>query len=418
MPGPADHTSLVNSLLVGLIVILISAKAGGEIFERFGQTAVLGELLVGVCLGNLGLLGIRGLGFLQDNQGIVALSELGVILLLFEVGLECNLQEMRQVGLSALLAASLGVLAVLGLGWGAARLILPAAPPLAHLFIGACLSATSVGISARVLRDLGQLQRPVGRIILGAAVVDDVMGLLVVAVLTGAITAVSGGGGWHASSLSLIVARAGGFLVGALAVGSYLSPRLFRLASLLQVQHMLLVTSLGLCFLLARLAASMGLAPIVGAFAAGLILDPVHYRDFTDRGEHAIEELIRPISGFLVPVFFVVIGMKVDLRALAEPRVLALAGALTLAAVLGKQACALGVVGRGLDRLSVGIGMIPRGEVSLILASMGLTLAVATRGGRPEALIGPETFSAVVVTVMATSLLTPPLLKWSLARRR
>jgi Kef-type K+ transport system membrane component KefB len=415
--APADHSALVRDLLAALVLILVGAKLGGEIFERLRQPAVVGEILVGILLGNVGLLGFQWLTFLRGSPVLLALSELGVILLLFEVGLESNIHEMRRVGLCSLVVATLGVVTPFILGWAVGRLFLPHEHPLVHVFIGAALCATSVGITARVLRDLGQLQRPEARIVLGAAVIDDVMGLVVLAVVSGVISAAGTRGGLRLESVLLIVLKAMGFLVGSLAVGSYFSPRLFRMASFLNVQQMLLVTSLGFCFALARLAAEIGLAPIVGAFAAGLILDPVHYQDFRDRGEHTIEELIQPISGFLVPIFFVVTGMSVDLGSAGNGAVLSFGVVLTLAAVLGKQVCSLGVWGPGLDRLSVGIAMIPRGEVGLIFANAGLALRVVGEDGTLQPVVGPAVFSAVVFMVMVTTLVTPPLLKWSLSRR-
>jgi Kef-type K+ transport system membrane component KefB len=422
-PGAAPfeaggQDSMINDLLLGLVVILVGAKLFGEMLERVRQPAVLGEILFGILLGNLDLFGVHAFDFLQAHEAILALSELGVILLLFEVGLESNMAEMKSVGLSSLLVATLGVVTPFGLGWGVSRALLPLEPGLMHVFIGATLCATSVGITARVLRDLGQLQRPESRIVLGAAVIDDVMGLVILAVVSGLITAAASGATLSTGGILLITLRALVSLGGALVLGSYFAPRLFRVVSFLQIQHMLLVTSLGFCFLLARLAAGIGLAPIVGAFAAGLILDPVHYRDFTARGEHRIEELIQPISGFLVPIFFVVTGMNVDLRAILEPGVIGLALALTGVAILGKQACSLGVTERGLNRLAVGIGMIPRGEVGLIFANIGLSLKLVGEDGRLEPVVSPAIYSAIVVVVMITTLATPPLLKWSLLRRR
>jgi Kef-type K+ transport system membrane component KefB len=174
---------------------------------------------------------------------------------------------------------------------------------------------------------------------------------------------------------------------------------------------MLLTTSLCFCFFLSFLASQIELAAIVGAFAAGLILDPVHYSNFRERGEHSIEELLHPISSFLVPIFFVLMGVRVDLRTFADSSILGFALILTAVAILSKQACALAVVERGLDRLSVGIGMIPRGEVGLIFASIGASLML---GGSP--VISSSTYSAVVIMVILTTLVTPPLLKVSLAR--
>lgn len=175
---------------------------------------------------------------------------------------------------------------------------------------------------------------------------------------------------------------------------------------------MLLATSVTFCFFISYLAAVIGLAPIVGAFSAGLILDEVHYQDFLDRGDHTIEELIEPIAYFLVPLFFVLMGIKVDLATFGQVEILGFAALLTLAAIIGKQVCSLAVLQRGLNRLAVGIGMIPRGEVGLIFAGIGTTLFVAG-----ERVISPPTYSAVVIMVVITTLFTPPLLKWSLARK-
>jgi len=400
----------IGRVFLALILILLAAKIGGELAERIRQPAVLGELVFGVILGNLALVGYHGLEFLKADQAVELLAQIGVVLLLFEVGLESNLKEMMGVGLSSFLVALLGVITPFVLGWGVGAWFLPQENPLVHVFLGATLTATSVGITARVLKDLGKIKSQEGKIILGAAVVDDVMGLVILAGVTGIISAANtGGSGISAVSIALIIGKAMVFLVGALVLGVYLSPRLFKLASRLRVHGVLLTTSISGCFLLAYLASEIELAPIVGAFAAGLILDPVHYRDFTDRGEHGIEELIRPITTFLVPIFFVLMGIRVDLTTFARVEILGFAAVLTLAAMIGKQACALGVVEKGLDRLSVGIGMIPRGEVGLIFAGIGSSMVL-----RGELVVSSSTFSAVVIMVIVTTLATPPVLKLSL----
>jgi len=273
------------------------------------------------------------------------------------------------------------------------------------------LCATSVGITARVLKDLGRLQTQEARIILGAAVLDDVLGLVVLAVVTGMIGAADRGVSFSVGSVGVIVLKAAAFLGVSLFLGVRLSPKLFRLASRLHTRGVLLALGLAMCFFFSWLASFVGLAPIVGAFAGGLILEAVHYRAFVDQGEHPLEELIHPISGFLSPIFFVLMGARTDLRSFAEPGVMGLAGALILAAILGKQACSLGVWGRSMDRLTVGLGMIPRGEVGLIFANIGVGL---TLGGAP--VIDRGTFSAVVVMVIVTTLITPIALKFSLGR--
>jgi Kef-type K+ transport system membrane component KefB len=407
------HADPVTPVLLALAIILVAARLGGELAVRVGQPAVLGELLVGVVLGNLTLAGFHGLEFLKTDSTVDMLARLGVILLLFEVGLESTVGQMLKVGISSLLVATLGVVAPFALGWATSAWLLPASSAYVHLFIGATLTATSVGITARVLQDLGRSQSTEARIILGAAVIDDVMGLLILAVVGGIIGAAAHGTTLSGLQIGLTIGKASLFLVGALAIGTVVSPRLFRLASRLQSRGVLLAVGLSFCFVLAYLASLIGLAPIVGAFAAGLILEDVHYRDFTGRGEVGLDHLIHPISSFLVPVFFVLMGMRTDLRSFVQPGVLALAAALTVVAIAGKQVCGLGVVRRGADRLSVGIGMIPRGEVGLIFANIGLGLTVAG-----ERIITPATFSALVVMVIATTLITPPALKWSLNRRR
>jgi Kef-type K+ transport system membrane component KefB len=280
-----------------------------------------------------------------------------------------------------------------------------------HAFIGATLTATSVGITARVLKDLGRSQSNEARVILGAAVIDDVLGLVILAVVTGVISAADRGSSLATTDILWTLGKAAGFLVVSLALGVLFSKRLFSLASKLRARGVLLAISLAFCFLLSWLASLIGLAPIVGAFAAGLILEEAHYRDFVDKGEHGLEELIHPISVFLVPIFFVVMGMRTDLGSFARPGVLGLAAALTVVAIIGKQACLLGVLDKNVDRLSVGIGMIPRGEVGLIFANIGLALSV---GGRR--IIDEATFSAVVVMIIVTTVVTPPALEWSLGR--
>ena len=403
----------VVPVLLSLAVVLFAAKVGGEIATRLGQPAVLGELGAGVLLGNLNLIGVSAAASMKDDPSLDLLARVGVLLLLFGVGLESTVREMLRVGLSSFLVAVIGVIAPFALGWGAGAWLLPGASPYAHAFLGATLSATSVGITARVLEDLKRSRSDEARVILGAAVIDDVLGLLILAVVTGAVAAADGGGSLSYGALGLTVLKAAVFLFGALFLGVRLSRAVFRFGARMQASGVLLALGLGTCFFLSWLAAVLGLAPIVGAFAAGLVLEDVHYRDYVERGEHTLDELIKPISSFLVPVFFVIMGMRTDLRSFAIPGVAVLAIALTVAAVLGKQACALGVTKKGVDRVVVGVGMIPRGEVGLIFANIGATL---TLGGKP--IVDRALFSAIVFVVMATTLITPPALKWALGRKQ
>jgi Kef-type K+ transport system membrane component KefB len=401
----------IAGVILSLALILVAAKLGGHVAVKLGQPPVLGELAAGLILGNLALVGLHQLEYLKTDAAVDMLSRLGVILLLFQVGLESTVAQMARVGLSSMLVATLGVIGPFVLGWLVGAWLLPDASVYAHIFLGATLTATSVGITARVLKDLGRSQSDEARIILGAAVIDDVQGLVILAVVTGIIAAANGGGSLSYGAIGFVLVKATVFLVGSLVLGVYLSPRLFSLASKLDASGVLLAVGLAFCFSTAWLANRIGLAPIVGAFAAGLVLEQLHYRDFVDRGERSLDHLVEPIASFLVPVFFVVMGVRTDLTVFARPGVLSLSVALIGAAVVGKQLCAFGVIGRGLDRLSVGLGMIPRGEVGLIFANMGLTLTVA---GVP--VVDSAVFSAVVVMVMVTTVITPPALKWSFGR--
>src|SRR5437660_923446 len=311
----------VAPVLLALAAILAGAKLGGDLAERIGQPAVLGELVVGILLGNLDLVGVPWFRGVASDHTIDVLARLGVVLLLFEVGLESTVGDMLKVGGRSLLVAVLGVVTPWVLGWGVGALLLPDASPYVHAFLGATLTATSVGITARVLKDLGRSQSDEARIILGAAVIDDVQGLVILAVVTGIIAAANAGTAMSYAGIGVVIVKATLFLFGALALGVYISPRMFSLASRLESSHVLLGVGLIWCFVLAWAANAIGLAPIVGAFAAGLILEDLHYRDFTERGERTLHDLIDPIASFLVPVFFVLIGIRTDLSVFGRPAV-------------------------------------------------------------------------------------------------
>jgi len=408
-PGSVD----MLPILAGLVLILIGARLGAALFESLGQPAVLGELLAGIVIGNLGLVGVHALDELRTDVGISILAQIGVLFLLFSVGLESDVKRMMAVGLSSLLVATLGVITPMVLGFFVSSRFFPGHHPMTHWFVGATLTATSVGITARVLADLRRTDSKEGRIILGAAVIDDVMGLIVLAVVAGIIEAADRGAAFAPVTVLWIVGKSLLFLVAAVVAGQWLSRRAFRLASRLGGQGVMLSVALVFCFGLAYLAALSGLAPIVGAFAAGLVLDEVQIRQLGGRnGEtRSMQERLQPIATFLVPVFFVLMGIRVDLAAFAQPDVLLFALVLTLAAVIGKQACSLGVLEKGCDRLAVGLGMIPRGEVGLIFAAIGAGLTIAG-----ERVVDNAVFSAVVIMVALTTLVTPPLLVWRLRR--
>jgi Kef-type K+ transport system membrane component KefB len=421
------HSDPVASTLLALIAVLAAAKLGGELFERLSLPSVLGELVAGIILGNLILVN-PGWNFfeplrvtpIQENWALMidGLARLGVIILLFEVGLESTVQGMMKVGPSSLLVVVLGVVAPFSLGFGASWIFIKQLPPglaavvpakfslsYVHLFMGAELCATSVGITARVFKDLRKLQTKEAQIILGAAVIDDVLGLIVLAVVSGIIKSAELGQPMEIGSVLRLISVAVLFLGVALGAGVLLVPRLMNQIARLRTGGTMLISALVFCFGLSYLAVAAGLAPIVGAFAAGLLLEEVHFRGF--REDIQIEQAIRPVSTFLVPIFFVMMGIQVRLETFANLPVLGVAMGLTVAAIAGKQVCGLGVLERGLDRLSIGVGMIPRGEVGLIFASIGKSLKV----------MDDATFSAVVIMVMVTTLITPPLLKVTLARK-
>lgn len=402
-------------MLAALVVILVSAKVGGGLFARFGQSAVLGELLAGVVIGNLGILGLHVFDGLRDLPALEILAQIGVLFLLFAVGLESDIRRMAAVGASSLLVAVLGVVAPTLLGYGVTRAFFPSHDQLGNWFVGATLCATSVGITARVLADLRKTDSQEGRIILGAAVIDDVLGLLVLAVVGGIIDAVNRGVAFAPTTVLVILGKAIAFLAAATFIGQWLSPRAFRLAARLPGEGLLLTVAIVFCLGFSYLAALGGLAPIVGAFAAGLVLDKSHYKQLreSDPRQRDLDDMLPPLSTFLVPVFFVLMGMRVDLSVFGRAEILGFAAVLTFVAILGKQACAFGVLEKGVDRLAVGLGMIPRGEVGLIFASIGATMMIAG-----ERVITEEIYSAVVVMVALTTLMTPPVLTWRMGGQR
>ena len=408
----ADTASRAGPVLFGLALLVLAAKCGGLLAERWGQPSVLGELLAGIGAANLLplLFGERGIAFVRGDPTLHVLAEIGVLILLFDVGLEADLRALARVGPSAALVAAIGVVSPFVLGWGTARWLLPEAPALAHLFIGATLTATSIGITARVLKDLGSLHSREGQVILGAAVLDDILGLVVLAVITGLVAAAgTGGPGLSGLAVAGIVFKAFAFLGITVGLGHRLSGPIVRLARRTGRREMLVVFGLTICFTLAFAAEWIGLAGIVGAFAAGLLLDPYGEGVRTREEEQTLSELLHPLSNLFVPLFFVLMGIQVDVASLVTPESLGFGAALVLAAVVGKLACAAGVVTRGINRLAVGIGMVPRGEVGLIFAGIGAAL---TLDGQP--LLSQAAFSALVLMVVVTTILTPIGLRWTL----
>jgi len=324
----------VRELLLGLVLVWFAAKVAGEGMERIGQTAVLGELLAGVIIGP----GV--LGLVHESEALHALAELGVLVLLFEVGLESDLGDLLRAGIQAALVALVGVVAPFAVGFGIMQGLGYSA--LVAVFVGATLTATSVGITARVLADLGQLQDAAARVVLGAAVVDDILGLLILAIVTG----VAQTGRVSISAVALLSTKAVAFLVVAILVGIRLAPTLVKGIGWMRARGTLLVYSMVFALALAVVAEMIGLATIIGAFAGGLVLST------TQRRAH-IEERIKPVADLLVPVFFVTVGMKVQpamLSPFAENAQLGIAMLLTAIAIGSKLVAGLAVYQRGVGR--------------------------------------------------------------------
>ncbi len=405
----------MTPFLLAIAAILVAAKIGGELAERLNQPAVLGELLFGIVLGNIGLTGLELFDALRTAPFLAIAAEIGVILLLFQVGLESNLDELLAVGASAVAVAVLGVVAPIVLGYAVSSVFMPDGTAwYVHLFLGATLAATSVGITARVLKDLGVMHARESKVILGAAVVDDVLGLIVLAIVLGLVHTADAGGAPDVSigPIVLIVARAAGFLAGAVVIGRLVLVPLMHIVRLARSPSAPVVLAVAYCFLMAALAELVGLADIVGAFAAGLVVDDAIARFFgKQKDRYRLGDSIAPVSTIFVPVFFVYMGLQVDLRSFASLDVLLFAAVLSVAAIASKQVYSLAVLEKGLNRWAVGLGMVPRGEVGLIFAGVGATAMVA---GTP--VFNGETFAAIVAMVMVTTLAAPPLLRAAFPR--
>ena len=381
-----------------LAVILAAAKLLGEAAERIGQPAVLGELLAGVLLGGsvFGIVPTDGPG----ADVIHVLAEFGVLLLLFEIVLETDLREMFRVGPAALAVAVVGVTLPFAFGYIYWRYLPhPASGSddlvVAAIFVGATLTATSVGITARVLSDLGRMSTPEARIIIGAAIIDDVLGLVILSVVSG----VAAGASVSVLGIFRTLAVAVGFLVVAVVLGRFLAPRLFDMIVRMRVRYVLLVASIAFALALAGLAGLAGSALIIGAFAAGLILSGTNQFD-------TIEHEVRPVASVFTPFFFVSVGSSVNL-ALLNPSTpgaratLLMAGVIILLAIIGKVAAGWAAPWTRFRRIVVGVGMVPRGEVGLIFAEIG----------RRAGVLRDEEFGAILLMVMVTTFIAPPALK-------
>ncbi|MGB5306783.1 MAG: cation:proton antiporter [Gammaproteobacteria bacterium] len=446
----SQHSDPIAPVILGVTGILFFAILGRFGARKLGQPSVLGELLMGVILGNLGyyfgsdlivllrqgpeifdifeltmagqtmeeaattcitgggvatildvLTGPHGLELVQVAHAVDVFSRYGVIFLLFLVGLDTSIDEMRQVGRNSMLVAISGMLLPFVLGFVAIRVLMPGLPLNTELFIAATLGATSVGITARVLQDINKQHSTEARLILGAAVIDDILGLLMLAIVSGIVVS----GGVEIAEIMLVIFMATVFLVSAVLIGPYFLRIVIRYLCNLDIVEAKMFTSYFFVMVLAWMANLVGLATIVGAFTAGLVLQEAYFKScrVVPNKSYTVKDLIMPLEVILVPIFFVLMGIQVKLESFLDPQVIVAAGGLLIAAIAGKVAAGY-FAGKSVNRLAVGFGMMPRGEVGLIFAAIGKTLGV----------IDDFLFSAIVLMVIVTTLMAPPLLKASM----
>lgn len=416
----AHHFGLIFLAIAG---ILVAAKFL-HLIEKIQLPPVVGELLAGIILGNLVLIGIPFFHDFRQHEIITFLAELGVVILLFQIGLESNVKQLVKVGATAMLVAFVGAFVPFLLGsYVVGPLLLPNQSLVTYLFLGASLAATSVGIAARIFKDLGMMKTKAAQIVLGAAVIDDILGLVILAV----VSSLAVGGELTVVGIGLILAKSFLFLILSVVFGQTLAPWLSKLFAVVHTgmgSKFTLVISFGLLF--AAIAEFVGLEPIIGAFAAGLVLDPVHFKNFKEphlieelkeklkilpaksrqsvelalkhHSDKHVEDLIEPLSLFFVPIFFVVTGMSVNILDLAQLSTIVTAIIITIVAVLGKIVA--GYVAKGDSKLTIGLALVPRGEVGLIFAAIGQGLGV----------ISSQVFSVIVLTVLLTTIVGPFLL--------
>ena len=374
----------IADVLVDLFVVLLAAKLGEELFQRIGQPGLIGEILAGL------LVGPAVLGLVEPGEALEVFAELGVVFLLFWVGLETRLSDMREVGRSAAVVGAFGVFIPLASGVAFALAI--GEPTATAVFVGVALVATSVGITSAVLIDLGLLGGRAAKTILGAAVIDDILAMLLLAVAVG----LGEEGGIDLLPLLSTVGLAVGFVAFFALGGTRLMQRRPAILHEPRFSESPLLPAVILCFGLAALAAQIGLAAIIGAFLAGMIVAEA-------KDQHTIEKEVAPLYAFFPPFFFAFIGMQVDPAELADPGTLVLLAAVTVLAVVTKYAGArLGARGMPAhDARVVAVGMIPRGEVGIIVAGIGAAAGV----------IDDRLFAVIVGMSVLTTLLAPPLLR-------
>jgi Kef-type K+ transport system membrane component KefB len=380
----------ITQILFSLFLIFASAKLLGEVFERFKQSAVIGEILAGV------ILGPQVLNLIGTSEIFPVLAEIGVIILLFTIGLQTKTEEIMRVGTTSLLVAVLGVIFPFIFGYLYTLII--DHTTIEAMFIGAAMVATSVGITARVFADLGIIETRVARVILGAAVIDDVIGLIVLAVVTGL-----GKGALSLVKIGLITLEAVGFIIFLIIVGRRLIHRMVPRVASFRTKDAVLSAAIILCLFLSVVSSYIDLAAIVGAFLAGMVLSELNL-------EYNLSIKTESLYNFLVPFFFVILGSWIDLSIFSQPALLWAALIITLFAVLGKLlGCGLGALNLGKkEALMVGFGMVPRGEVGMIIASIGLSMKAITS----------DLYTVIIFMVMATTFITPPILRRLVMKER
>jgi Kef-type K+ transport system membrane component KefB len=391
-----------TTLLLHIFLMYVAARLAGELCGRCGQPAVIGELLVGMVLGPfaLGWIGLPSAGMIEAYGGPVIaadalesvyemLAQLGAIVLLFLVGLETQLDDILRVGPRAVAVAMGGIVLSFGLTFAYALLI--GQPPVAAIFIGTAVVATSIGITARVLADLGFLEADEARIILGAAIIDDILTMIALTL----VSAIGQSGGLSFQTIGLVIGGAVAFAAVVAFAGRHLVRRWGHRLEQLRIQNGPFSVAVAIMLGLAVMSTQIGLAAVVGAFLAGMVFSEI-------RDEYELQRQARPLYDFLVPLFFVITGSRVDWHIVLDGSSLGVALALTLLAVLGKAlGCAPGALSLGRRSAAiVGVGMVPRGEVSLIVATAGRSLGV----------ISGTMFSAIVVVVVLTTFVVPPCL--------
>lgn len=423
--GSGDTTQHWGEAFFMFAIVLLFGRLG-DLVQRVGQPPVIGQLIMGMVISAIGYMGVEFMAEISEEPTISFLSALGAALLLFSIGLESNLASMKSVGANALLVATIGVVIPFFLGtWIIGPIFFGDESSSAKLFIGASLVATSIGITASVFRALGITRSRAAQTVLGAAVLDDIFGLVILAV----VAAIATGDDANARMVIELTLLAFGFLAVAIAIGLLLAnPVLQFFRKISSSEGMLVSVAVGIALIYGYLAEVFGLEPIIGAFAAGLVLDAVHFAEYDEPaiasriGElpyvdettqtHATsiradakhgqpEHLVGTLNHIFVPIFFVFTGMMIDIESLLKPELYLIALVVTLVAVFGKLVAGIAAKGAVSEKLLVGVSMVPRGEVGLIFAATGKGLGV----------LSDDLFSVIIITIVVTTLVVPPLLR-------